>query len=386
MKSLDELTVINKYAELILEYNTLKTSASAPAMNDYFTLCDKAFIQGSTLLEQIKSMETLLTHLKNNNQTLANPDPSKTDIKTAFVELYKLTDPNYKALYEKSDLLSSETGINISSFLDSELQPKNNLPHLNTLLNGLENHLKLGKDLDKTYLGQTMLHIATKQGRVDIVKALLEKGAKIEQKCQGMTPLNIAAAQGHVEVIKVLLEKGANIEQASFGQLTPLHFAVNHGHLPAVKILLEHGADIHTKSHSRTPLQLALDRNNDDIISNVKNHLINILRDAKPEELLTFIKSGDTKTIEKLSDILKDNADILKIIYQSIKEIDYKDMNPNIKCWLQHTFEYLDRKEQDKYIEKATEFGDAELLEQLLSKIKLDIDDINPESSPTLNL
>jgi len=55
--------------------------------------------------------------------------------------------------------------------------------------------------------------------------------------------LHIAARNGHVEVARFLLEKGADIDWRGFFGAPGLHWAAIHGHKPMVEFLLEHGAN-----------------------------------------------------------------------------------------------------------------------------------------------
>lgn len=55
--------------------------------------------------------------------------------------------------------------------------------------------------------GATALYLAARNGQVETVRALIERGA--DTACQtkdGWTPLNAASNQGHLEVVKLLLE------------------------------------------------------------------------------------------------------------------------------------------------------------------------------------
>jgi len=57
------------------------------------------------------------------------------------------------------------------------------------------------------------LHIASIHGRTDILKDLLERGAKIDQEDHaGKTALLEAIINGHTEAINLLKEKGAKLQ------------------------------------------------------------------------------------------------------------------------------------------------------------------------------
>lgn len=60
---------------------------------------------------------------------------------------------------------------------------------------------------------KTALMFAAGNGKGEVVKLLLEKGAKLESSNDvGWTPLLYAASEGHEAVVELLLERGANVE------------------------------------------------------------------------------------------------------------------------------------------------------------------------------
>lgn len=60
----------------------------------------------------------------------------------------------------------------------------------------------------------------------------------------GYTPLHFAAREGHLEVVQLLIERGAHIDaQTTAGGATPLHRAAFMGRTDVVKALLNGGAD-----------------------------------------------------------------------------------------------------------------------------------------------
>jgi Ankyrin repeats (many copies) len=60
--------------------------------------------------------------------------------------------------------------------------------------------------------GFSLLHRASANGRVDVVKFLIDKRAKLEaDDGYGWTPLHLAAKGGNLHVVKLLVEAGANV-------------------------------------------------------------------------------------------------------------------------------------------------------------------------------
>lgn len=89
------------------------------------------------------------------------------------------------------------------------------------------------------------LYIAAQEGNVDVVKGLLDRGAKVNQaNNNGATPLFIAAQNGHVAIVKELLSRGAKVNQANNKGAAPLFVASHQGHLPVVKELLAQEAKV----------------------------------------------------------------------------------------------------------------------------------------------
>lgn len=99
------------------------------------------------------------------------------------------------------------------------------------------------------------LHYACLGGSVELVKALLDKGADArgltKTKC---TPLEIAAMNGHAQVVQLLLATQEGLETINWfceddeESSTALLSAAAAGYVEIVQILLDHGADVTAKS------------------------------------------------------------------------------------------------------------------------------------------
>ena len=89
--------------------------------------------------------------------------------------------------------------------------------------------------------GESALMLAAIKGRLDWVKALVERDADVNMP--GWTPLHYAASKGHIDVMRELIEHHAYIDAPSPNGTTPLMMAAHYGTPAATKLLLEEGAD-----------------------------------------------------------------------------------------------------------------------------------------------
>jgi ankyrin repeat protein len=79
----------------------------------------------------------------------------------------------------------------------------------------------------------------------------------------GLTPLVFAAREGHLEVARALLDGGAKVNETTTYGWTPLLTATNNRHYQLAKLLLERGADVNIANKGGwTPLYLATDNRN----------------------------------------------------------------------------------------------------------------------------
>jgi uncharacterized protein len=103
--------------------------------------------------------------------------------------------------------------------------------------------LKLAQvDVNKeTKAGETALMLAAFNGDLDLVKALVKRGAQINKPI--WTPLHYAAANGQLSVVEFLVENHAYIDAESPNNTTPLMMAARHKHITVMRWLTENGAD-----------------------------------------------------------------------------------------------------------------------------------------------
>lgn len=114
--------------------------------------------------------------------------------------------------------------------------------------------------VDKT--GRTALHLASANGHIDTVRALipsLRDTADLNAAdCGEATALHYAAQNGHAELVDFLLKSGANLDVRDINGKTPLHCAVEGDHGAAATILVTAGANVNAQDYDyRTPLHYA---------------------------------------------------------------------------------------------------------------------------------
>lgn len=109
--------------------------------------------------------------------------------------------------------------------------------------------------------GDLLLHVASANGNVDVVRCLLDFDATLvgeASRVDGRTALHRAAECGHVAVAKVLRERGVSVDAVSRFGRTALHDAAQANQLAMVNWLLEKGAQRNIVDESgHTPLLLA---------------------------------------------------------------------------------------------------------------------------------
>ena len=121
--------------------------------------------------------------------------------------------------------------------------------------------------------GATALYEAAENGHSEVVRLLLEAGAKIEPSPLGRlfmqrTALHVAAAKGHFDVVRLLLEEGAEKDAGdSEWRRTALHVAAQNGHSNVVKLLLMAGVDKDVANeYAYTALHLAAREGHSEVV------------------------------------------------------------------------------------------------------------------------
>jgi ankyrin repeat protein len=105
----------------------------------------------------------------------------------------------------------------------------------------------------------TPLMIATAQGHLDTVRALLSAGASTKTS-GGNNALQIAVVRGRDEILETLLKSGAQVDGKDNRGETALMWAAQLNRAPIAEVLLTYGADVHVQnSQGQTALMCAAD-------------------------------------------------------------------------------------------------------------------------------
>lgn len=98
--------------------------------------------------------------------------------------------------------------------------------------------------------GWTALQHACNHGNLEVVKALLDKGAEINHRNipTGRAAIHYAAACEEDAVLRLLIERGADIEVRNNDGETPLFDAASGGSEACVRLLIDSGCDVNAKN------------------------------------------------------------------------------------------------------------------------------------------
>ena len=106
--------------------------------------------------------------------------------------------------------------------------------------------------------GAHPLALAILSGRSEVVRLLLEKGAKVNWSSGIPTALSCAAQRGDLDLLRKLLQMGADANAPAAHGFTPVFFAVAYGHSAILEELLQSGAFADARADDgQSPLHVA---------------------------------------------------------------------------------------------------------------------------------
>lgn len=113
---------------------------------------------------------------------------------------------------------------------------------------------------------------AAGEGNIFELRVLCLLGADANCIAFGTQPLVEAGTNGRTEVIRYLLEKGASLEQKNKFCVTALERAAYAGHRETVLFLISKGANVNATSLDGSVLEAALEGRHPEIVALLKQH------------------------------------------------------------------------------------------------------------------
>jgi hypothetical protein len=127
-------------------------------------------------------------------------------------------------------------------------------------------------DTDEDFSGYSALHLAASIGQVGTVRLLLQlRPADVDRAAEGgqrHSPLHIASAHHHIDVVRVLLDHGAKARLQDGLGCTPLHVAVRAGAHAITRLLVCWCVELlHMRNAAgRTPLHDAIIKGDEETV------------------------------------------------------------------------------------------------------------------------
>ena len=103
---------------------------------------------------------------------------------------------------------------------------------------------RAGVEAPTTAVHLIPLTIACRVGHIEVVKLLLQYGARSIPDTNGCYPIHFAAQEGHAEICRLLYQYEGWDLQDKYNDWTPLFHAARHGHEDCVRVLLELGSRV----------------------------------------------------------------------------------------------------------------------------------------------
>ena len=188
---------------------------------------------------------------------------------------------------------------------------------------------------DKDKFGCTPLYTSVLNGNIEMVKLLLQHGARVDDAVgsSGETALGVATRNNSVRIVNMLLQEGADVNrQIGDSGDTVLHRAIYKNYPNLLQCFLEHGGNVDVKNkRGYTPLHIAARNDFEHIVRFLLENGAHI--DAVDKYLSTPLHCaaywGNAKALKEL---LIKNCQCLRKNNKSMTAMDVAKSNKRNKC------------------------------------------------------
>jgi ankyrin repeat protein len=147
----------------------------------------------------------------------------------------------------------------------------------------------------------------------------------------GMTPLLYASRDGRMETVRMLLDAGADINSRDANEITPLITAITNNHPDIARYLIERGADIKAVDwYGRTPLWAAVETRNMDLDNGT---FVNSIDRAPFLKLIEVLLERGADPNARTKEVPPVRPDFLRIT-ASLSWVDFTGQTPFITAAL----------------------------------------------------
>jgi ankyrin repeat protein len=163
-----------------------------------------------------------------------------------------------------------------------------------------ETLIRLLEDAGAKDDGRTPLQQAVAAGNLDDVKRLIASGADVDATGpRQITAAHVASEEGRAEILELLLEAGARIDRPDKDRMYPLHLAAN---ARIANVLIAHGAkvDASAEREGPTPFDAAIRAGKADVVRELLRHGARIRADEHANSLLMATYYGRQEVAEIL--------------------------------------------------------------------------------------
>lgn len=249
---------------------------------------------------------------------------------------------------------------------------------------GVKTRLEEGADINggTNENADTFLHISVLNNNAGEVKYLLKKGAKPNQKNKaGLPPIYYINAnqkpstdKAQAEIISLLAQHGADIDIKMKDGITALTAAILENRPFSVKALLKADADVSIQYKNNTPLMLAVQTGNIDIVDALltKQQKFNI-QNPKGQTALHFTALKQSKGTDKsqtliAKHLIEAGAKLPRVYRRNILSTAIANKRPLVAKTLMNAIESGDNPNRDYFspLMNAVHDGDIGLVRELL--------------------